>query len=282
MGCYDSKFSVDFLGVGPQKTGTTWLHEMLKQHPKLFLPQAVKETMFFDRRYDRGSNWYVRYFEDSRDDQLCGEVAPTYFDEPNVPERVHKVAPECDIIISLRHPAERAFSLFIHHLRKGRVPKDFWKAVERKPRIISAGHYATHIPRWRSVFGDDQVHLLFLNDIKSNPRAVLLHVCDWLDVESMQRIPAHTYEKVNAASMPRFQWLARGAAFLTTALHKYGLHRVVEFGKKLGLKKLAYTGGEDDMPELSVNDRRQVIRMYEEDIAFVEDLTDRDLARWFE
>ena len=82
--------------------------------------------------------------------------------------------------------------------------------------------------------------------------------------------------------MPHFQWLARGAAFLTTALHKYELHRVVEFGKKPGLKKLAYTGGEGDMPELSANDRRQVIRMYEEDIAFVEDLTDRDLARWFE
>ncbi len=254
---------------------------MLKKHPEMFLPKAVKETMFFDRRYKRKTKWYARYFEDSRDNQLCGEIAPTYFDKPNVPERVHKAAPDCDVIISLRHPAERAFSLFLHHLRKGRVPQDFWRAVERKPRIISAGHYATHIPRWRSVFGDDQVHLLLLNDIKSDPQAVLLRISDWLDVEFMEASTG-TNEKVNAASMPRFPWLARGAALLTTTLHKYGLHRVVGFGKKLGLKKLAYTGGEDDTPELSPNDREQLIRMYDEDIAFVEELTGRDLAHWWE
>jgi len=93
--------------------------------------------------------------------------------------------------------------------------------------------------------------------------------------------PDRTSEKVNEASMPRFPCLARGAALLTTTFHKYGLHKAVAFGKKLGLKK-THTGGEDDVPELSANDREQLIRTYNEDVVYVEELTGRDLAHWRE
>lgn len=276
-----ANFSIDFLCVGPQRTGTTWLYEMLCQHPHLFVPKEVKETMFFDRNYRRGFDWYAQYFKERLWGQLLGEIAPTYFDDPDVPNRIVDVAPGCDIIISLRHPADRAFSLYLHHLRKGRVPRDLWQAIEQKRRIVTAGHYAIHIPRWQTVFGADQVHVLFLDDIKKRPQQVLDQICTLIGVERMER-PARRNQKVNAASMPRFLWLARGAAFLTTTFHEYGLHQLVEFGKKLGLKKLAYTGGEDGMPKLSANDREQLIRTYDEDIAFVEGLTGRDLSHWRE
>jgi hypothetical protein len=276
-----SDFVLDFLCVGPQRTGTTWLYKVLQQHSALYLPESVKETMFFDRHYERGADWYASYFENSQVEQICGEIAPTYFDNSDVPQRIHQFAPNPDIIISLRHPAERAFSLFIHHLRKGRVPRDFWLAIEQKPRVLSAGRYATHIPRWQSTFGQDQVHVLFLDDIRSDPQAVINKVCEWLGVESISQ-PDSANERVNAASMPQSRWLARATASLTTLLHSGGFHRIVEFGKKLGLRELAYTGGEADMPELSAEDRKQLIQTYEEDIAFVEELTGRDLSDWFE
>lgn len=272
---------IDFVAVGPQRTGTTWLYETLQHHPELYLPDAVKETMFFDRRYDRGIGWYGRYFDDSQDGELCGEIAPTYFDDSTVPSRISDLAPDCEIFINLRHPAERAFSLYLHHLRKGRVDRDFCQAVEQKPRIITAGHYATHVPRWQSAFGEEQVHFLFLDDIKKQPQEVLDQICMCLGIGHMEP-PDRANEKVNEASMPRFPWLARGAALLTTAFHKYGLHKAVAFGKKLGLKKLAYTGGEDDMPELSANDREQLIQTYNEDVVYVEELTGRDLFHWRE
>lgn len=37
----------DFLGIGAQKAGTTWLHTQLKQHPDVWMPLA-KELHFFD------------------------------------------------------------------------------------------------------------------------------------------------------------------------------------------------------------------------------------------
>ena len=41
------KEKISFIGVGPQKTGSTWLHEMLEMHVDSYVPQATKETHFF-------------------------------------------------------------------------------------------------------------------------------------------------------------------------------------------------------------------------------------------
>jgi hypothetical protein len=39
-----------FLGIGAQKSGTTWLHAMLSSHPGLWLPHR-KELHYFDQKY---------------------------------------------------------------------------------------------------------------------------------------------------------------------------------------------------------------------------------------
>lgn len=39
----------DFLGIGAQKSGTTWLHDNLSRHPQIWLP-PVKEIHYLDHR----------------------------------------------------------------------------------------------------------------------------------------------------------------------------------------------------------------------------------------
>ena len=38
---------VKFIGIGMGKAGTSWLHDMLMQHPQIFLPPQ-KEVQFFN------------------------------------------------------------------------------------------------------------------------------------------------------------------------------------------------------------------------------------------
>ncbi len=265
--------------MGPQRTGTTWVYEMLRRNPEIYVPEAVKETMFFDRYYGRGLDWYRQYYREAGADQLCGEVAPTYFDVPEVPARVHDVSPSCRIFINLRNPVERARSLFLHHLKKGRVSEFFWRAVEQRPRIVEAGRYAKHIPRWTSTFGEEQVSFVFLGDIRNKPEKVLDTIQNMLHVKHMPP-PEKRNESVNATSMPRFPRLAKVVARLTTTFHEYGLHRLVNVVKKTGLKSVVYSGGEDRIPELSSSTRAALIEEYEDDIAFLEDKTGRDLSSW--
>ena len=43
----------DFLVIGVAKAGTSWLFEILNEHPDIFIPVA-KDIMFFDLCYERG------------------------------------------------------------------------------------------------------------------------------------------------------------------------------------------------------------------------------------
>jgi len=44
----------DFIGIGAQKSGTTWLHRNLHAHPQLWLPR--KEVHYFDKKLNDRSN----------------------------------------------------------------------------------------------------------------------------------------------------------------------------------------------------------------------------------
>ena len=45
----------DFICIGAGRAGTSWLYEMLREHPEIFTARDIKETHFFDDYYDRGS-----------------------------------------------------------------------------------------------------------------------------------------------------------------------------------------------------------------------------------
>jgi hypothetical protein len=49
----------DFIGIGAQKAGTTWLHRNLQAHPQIWMPR--KEVHYFDRKIKDRSNARTRF-----------------------------------------------------------------------------------------------------------------------------------------------------------------------------------------------------------------------------
>jgi len=94
----------DFVGVGPGRTGTTWLHEVLKGHVNL--PAGIKETDFFTTNYNKGIEWYADHFRDADRIRPTGEINP-YFGFPEAAERIAIHIPRCKIICTFRNPVER-------------------------------------------------------------------------------------------------------------------------------------------------------------------------------
>jgi hypothetical protein len=267
-------FALHFVGIGPQRTGSTWLDAVLREHPQVCLPHAVKETMFFDQRMDRGVAWYASHFRPD-DGKLTGEIAPTYFDAPGVPDAIHRFAPRARVIATLRHPAARAESLWRHHVKKGRAPRDFAAACARIPNIVTAGHYQAHLTAWLDVFPADAVLVLIQEDIAADPSAVAARVMAFLGVDVVPLAAIH--QRVNEASAPRFPRLARQLARGAEWLRGRRAHGLAEFGKRIGLKR-AFRGGQ--LPSLTSLDKRRLTALYEADIAFVERLLGRSLAAW--
>ena len=52
----------DLLGIGAQKAGTTWLSQMLSQHPDVWAP-PFKEAQFFNHRFiEEHRKWLPWHF----------------------------------------------------------------------------------------------------------------------------------------------------------------------------------------------------------------------------
>ena len=50
----------DFIGIGAQKSGTTWLHHNLRPHPEIWLP-PVKELHYFDQNIQDAGTTFAAY-----------------------------------------------------------------------------------------------------------------------------------------------------------------------------------------------------------------------------
>ena len=99
----------EIIGVGPPRTGTTWLHNVLDGH--VDLPHGVKETLYFTTFYHKGFDWYAHHFRDADRTRPVGEINP-YFGFPEAAERIAIHIPRCKIICSFRNPVERIYSAY--------------------------------------------------------------------------------------------------------------------------------------------------------------------------
>jgi hypothetical protein len=105
----------NFFICGAARSGTTSMWEYLRQHPDIFMPPVFehKEPSFFCDSYGVG-DWdaYLSLFAEAGKRKRVGEASGPYLTSPESPGRIKKVINDPRIVILLRNPAERAWSLF--------------------------------------------------------------------------------------------------------------------------------------------------------------------------
>lgn len=224
--------------------------------------------MFFDEHYLHGLPWYWSHFAEIANGQKRGEIATTYFDSSLALQRLRQF-PDLRVIINVRNPVERTYSLFCHHRVKGRVPEDFFEAVKVMPRIETSGRYAIYCERWEQAFGKERCHYVLQQDVASSPQHVINEVCDFLAVEPLA-LAADAAERFGQLTRPRWPVVAKTAATLATAIRSRGLHRPIEFAKCVGLKRFVYghPAGKEVMP---ADVQRYLKHLHSEDVAYLQD-----------
>ncbi len=267
------------LVIGPQKAGTTWLHEYLAARPDVAVPRWVKETFFFDRRYHRGLRWYAKHFLDEGQLRTV-EVAPSYFHHPAIPQRVFDDLGPIPLVCTLRDPARRAFSLYQHLRRRGRAQCDFRQAVARFPEILESSRYATCLRRWFQRFGRERVCVVFLEDLARDQETFVRKVCSHFELEYLP-VPPALQKRVNEAALPKSATLARMGYYAAELFRRMGWYGVVELAKALGLKPLFFgTPGKSKLPGLSPADREWFSELVRSEIEQLGDLLGEPLPQW--
>lgn len=274
-----------FIGIGAQKCASTWLFEILRDHPEVLLSNP-KELDFFSYRYDYGLQWYSHHFSPPAATKAIGEISPSYFHEPAVPERVRRVLPEARILLSLRDPVQRALSNHKHEVRLGRFRGrdiSFEAGLQNNASYLEQGLYATHLSRWLKCFPREQLLVVLYDDIVANPAAIARQTYQFLGVDS-DHSPAALHERANPSYVNRYPTLDRLRNEFKQYLRRMGLESVWRIAADSRLKqiyeRINRQACEDAIPPVAAETLTALRADFASEIAKLEELLGRELPTW--
>lgn len=244
---------LSFICVGPQRTASSWLDKMLRQHHQVALPELVKETFFWDQRYSLGHNWYYNHFPSKDDPKILGEVAPTCFDDSEALNRIMADNPNIKILICLRDPIERTYSLFCHNYATGRIKDTFSNALKKNRRLLESSKYTKYVNAWEQKAGAENILIIQQEGVKQDPIGVLNDICHFIGINPIQWQEAE--EKYGERAKPRSLVLVRILSRFSRGFRHLGLHSIPELAKNIGLKQSLYQGGSIQYPPLLNSDQ---------------------------
>jgi hypothetical protein len=208
----------DFLCVGSQRSGTSWLYFQLELHPDFWMP-PIKEIHYFDD-LSRNRRLFPPRQRDERD--ICflesmkrlsarpyidlenygrlfmhkgslfsGDISPGYSTlSDEIIERVVGYFRNLKVIFLARDPVERAWSQLSRRVRLGRISRfdvtDIDEVIRnlRSPDLSSRSYPSKIIARWRRYVHPDLFRLFFFDDLERNPIELRRSILHFLGADS--------------------------------------------------------------------------------------------------
>lgn len=293
----DSLFRVqsipNFFIVGAAKAGTTSLWMYLKQHPEVFMPESIekKEPSYFCNIY--GQTHYEKYleiFKNAGEYKAIGEASTAYLTSSESAVWIRNELPEAKIIIILRNPVDRAYSLYrwmVNHGYEWVYP--FEKALEiecsRKsdpsffrgnPQYFynymyyETGLYSKQVIRYYKAFPIEQIMVVLLDDLKQKPIETIQKIYAFLGVDDtfMPEIKVHNTAELRPA-------IIRSNFILHKLQRKLGHRQIGKLARflcniNMNLLKLHW-------PKMRVRTKRLLTSKYQSDIKETQRLIHQEL-----
>lgn len=295
----DRAWAPSYIGLGAQKSASSWLNLCLLEHPEIEGPSR-KEIHFFDlgSNFKRGVDYYRTFFPDDST-AVSGEITPAYLYTPEVPQRIHSCFPDVKLLVCLRNPIDRAWSHFQYGTRmNGRlsVYDSFSEAFRTDRSLADNGRYGEQLERYLQYFSSDQIHVLFYEDVQSDPIDTIQSVYRFLELEQADFIPSSIQLRLNQTGDRerniKFKSLWQILLRFRRKLHEYPSvdNLLTKTGLMSKFKKIVIrttkvkrrSGGAETLPRpvMSAADRQLVAATLAEDLCKLETLTGRDLTQW--
>jgi hypothetical protein len=256
----------DFVLIGAMKSATSTVSAFLEDHPAVYMvPRHEPNYFSHDENYAKGREWYESHFSNRTDELVCGEGSNYYSARSLYPEaarRMYRHNPDLRLIYVVRHPIDRIASAWIQNRADGgdEVPPTLDEAVRAMPeRFIGQSRYWHNLEPYRDLFGDQNIFIGFMEDLKRDPETFFGSLCDFLGVSRLgatrphlnmsagKVIPTPAYTRVN-----RLPCVPIVKAVLPQAL-------------KTAVKDKILSGKVGGRPQFSEQTRTELVRILEPD-----------------
>lgn len=274
---------IDFIGIGAQKSGTSWIYACLYEHPEICTP--IKEIHFFSRdRFSKGKNWYEHQFRNCAAGLLRGEFSTSYLYSRTAPAAIKSLYPDAKLIAVLRNPVDRAYSQYHNAIKAGEIIPDlpFAQYVKDEPSVVEQGLYHEQLTRYRAAFPEDQMLVLLYEDIATDPVAFMRHIYDFLGVDPAF-VAGMVNQRVNIARRPRAVSIDRAMHRVSEFLRARGLDRLVHAVRKTGVPDLVRGANTRESPESSADsfEKERLRALFQTDVAKLSTLLNKDMSRYW-
>ncbi|HEY3659695.1 MAG TPA: sulfotransferase domain-containing protein [Candidatus Udaeobacter sp.] len=204
----------DFLCVGAQKAGTSWLYRQLEPHPDFWMPPIKelhylnqlnrtkqlhgprcadeRDASFLDSMQNLRGRFYLdldsygRLFQ-HKGECVSGDISPAYSTlNDEIIERVVNHFPKLKVVFLARDPVERAWSQLSMGVRLGMINKfdatDPEEVVRNLliPGVLARSHPSKIVARWKRYVRPENFRVYFFDDLNENPAELRQSILSFL------------------------------------------------------------------------------------------------------
>lgn len=222
-----------FFVLGAQRSGTTWLAQVLKHHPEITVARGKEPDFFYRGALGHPLRRYLDGFEGENADPphpLRGDMSVNYcmLQKPVI-RQIHHLLPKLRLVLTLRDPVERSWSqmklkhelmheVWLRH-RTTRASRSQLEALGvetqlrlvRQERVRRRSDYLAIIDNWTSVYGSAALHIDLYDRLVADPYGyvhdILAHVganTDWSPPLDM--LAARTHAGTAHEMPPLLEW----------------------------------------------------------------------------
>ena len=260
---------------------------------------ATKEPSYFCQLYGcRNYERYLDFFKEAIGVKAIGEASTPYLSSPESPARIAKQYPWSKILIILRNPVKRAYSLYNWMISEGYewfFP--FEKALKIEESRLKdkrfeynnpqyfynylyfySGLYSEQIKRYLDAFPKEQIRIYLLEDLKQDPIGLTKEIYNFLEVDA-----SFTPNDISIFNSGKTPISVPLQFFAKQKLPKY-LDRI-RFPKSKKIQNLILKanclGNNNKAGQLKAETKIHLQKCYKEDIDRTANLINRDLEEWY-
>lgn len=276
--------------VGAAKAGTTSLYEMLSRHPEVGM-STIKEPHYFGEYRPPGTFYskeedYLALFSQCKGRLVVGEASTAYLYSPSAAGQIKRFNPNAKIVIVLRNPIDRAYSLYLNHVRDGAEYLSFENALAAESdrigrgwsygfHMVQSGMYSEQVLRYLRVFGEQSVLILLYEDLRDCPNRVYGLCCEFLGINP-SGYPHNIH--ANKSGLPRYPAVAK--VIRSKNIARWVASTLLPARLKRRVLAMIRTWNVKPAPPMRPETRRSLYSVFKSDINALEGVIGRSLEAW--
>lgn len=291
--------------VGVPKAGTTYLNEVLAQHPLIYcshikapnfmnadirmadLPSGdeVLATRVLHAAEIRDEATYLSIYAAGKDFPIRADCSVDYMRSAVAAGKIAEKVPDARIVAVLRNPIERCLSHYLMDSRIGRPVGTFDEEIERHlatlgkddfwgGNYIDTGFYDEQLVRYFERFPASNILIGLHEELKGDAASFVSRIFRHIGVD---RIPLPPVKPQNVSALPRTQRLNR---WLYSTGLKQRISRTVPPAIKEAVKKHYYRDLERESYRMTEAQYARLAEVFRDHIVESGRMLDRDLTPW--